>query len=137
MFKLLCLFAVVVVVAAMPRAPQWPAPGPAPMGRIVKREPRIEKREAIVPAEPMEAMDAVEGQDDMDKAETFGFGYHKVIHVYPSYYNDYYPGYYGYGYPGYYQKYYHAPVSVCCRSGCSSDASCTPMASSNGKNREA
>uniref|UniRef100_A0A182IZU9 Uncharacterized protein n=1 Tax=Anopheles atroparvus TaxID=41427 RepID=A0A182IZU9_ANOAO len=55
-----------------------------------------------------EAPTGVEEKDDMDKAETFGFGYH---HYYPSYgygyggygYGGYggYAGYGGYGYGGY------------------------------------
>uniref|UniRef100_A0A182NLS2 Uncharacterized protein n=1 Tax=Anopheles dirus TaxID=7168 RepID=A0A182NLS2_9DIPT len=77
--------------------------------RALGHQPRIVKREATVPAEPKEAAEALEGQDDMDKAETFGFGYHKVIHTYPSFYSGYgYPSYYGYGYPSYYQpSFYH------------------------------
>ncbi|XP_052871530.1 keratin-associated protein 19-2-like, partial [Anopheles cruzii] len=72
-----------------PRPSSNPA-APRPIERIVKRE-------AVEPAEMKES--TVEDKDDMDKAETFGFGYHKVIHVYPS---SYYPGY---NYPGYYPGY--------------------------------
>uniref|UniRef100_A0A182QHF0 Uncharacterized protein n=1 Tax=Anopheles farauti TaxID=69004 RepID=A0A182QHF0_9DIPT len=97
MFKVLCLFAIVAVVSAGITQP-----------RASVHQPRIVKREAIVPVQPKEAEEAIEGQDDMDKAETFGFGYHKVIHAYPSFYGGYYPSYYGYGYPSYYQpSFYH------------------------------
>uniref|UniRef100_A0A4Y0BN90 Uncharacterized protein n=1 Tax=Anopheles funestus TaxID=62324 RepID=A0A4Y0BN90_ANOFN len=97
MFKVLCLLAVMAVVSAGLSQP-----------RVSVHQPSIVKREAIAPAEPKEAVEAIESQDDMEKAETFGFGYHKVIHAYPSYYNGYYPGYYGYGYPNYYQpSFYH------------------------------
>ncbi|XP_041771952.1 uncharacterized protein LOC121593553 [Anopheles merus] len=99
MFKVLCLLAVIAVVSA---GISQPRPSAVHLPRIVKRE--VETG----PAEPKEAVEAVEGQDDMDKAETFGFGYHKVIHTYPSYYPGFYPGYYGYGYPAYYQpSFYH------------------------------
>ncbi|XP_053676080.1 uncharacterized protein LOC128726302 [Anopheles nili] len=97
MFKVLCLLAIVAVVSAGISQP-----------RASVHQPRIVKREVIEPAEPSEAVDAVEAQDDMDKAETFGFGYRKVIHVYPGYHHGFYPGYYGYGgYPGYYHNYHH------------------------------
>ncbi|XP_050075990.1 uncharacterized protein LOC126563395 [Anopheles maculipalpis] len=103
MFKLLCLFAVVVVVAAMPHAPEWPAPGPAPVGRIVKREVKEPQRIPLNPENSKEApANAVTADDDMDKAETFGFGYHHY-YAYPRYY---YPSYsYGY-YPRYHYGYY-------------------------------
>ncbi|XP_058123147.1 uncharacterized protein LOC131294192 [Anopheles ziemanni] len=94
MFKVLCLFAIVAVVSAGISHPAHPS---AHQPRLVKREVAME------PAKEA----AVEGQDDMDKAETFGFGYHKVIHVYPSYYPSYYGGYHGYGYPSYYPNYYN------------------------------
>ncbi|XP_035786326.1 uncharacterized protein LOC118463676 [Anopheles albimanus] len=98
MFKVLCLFAIIAVVAAGVSDPRISGlrPAPEPLGKIVKRE-------AVEPKDAPES--ALEEQDDMDKAETFGFGYHKVFHVYPSYYPSYYHGYhhgyYGYGYPGY------------------------------------
>ncbi|XP_040156070.1 uncharacterized protein LOC120896184 [Anopheles arabiensis] len=99
MFKVLCLLAVVAVVSA---GISQPRPSAVHQPRIVKREAET------VPAEPKEAVEAVEGQDDMDKAETFGFGYHKVIHVYPGYHHGYYPSYgYAYGYPGYHHNFYH------------------------------
>ncbi|XP_058064706.1 uncharacterized protein LOC131214341 [Anopheles bellator] len=106
MFKILCLFAIVVVVAAGyadPKTSSNPAV-PGPMERIVKRE-------ALEATEAKES--AVEEKDDLERAETFGHGYHKVIHVYPRIYPGYhyghgYPyahggyGYGGYGYGGYY-----------------------------------
>uniref|UniRef100_A0A182KHL3 Uncharacterized protein n=1 Tax=Anopheles christyi TaxID=43041 RepID=A0A182KHL3_9DIPT len=94
MFKVLCLLAVIAVVSAGISQP-----------RPSVHQPRIVKRAAgVVSAEPKETVEAVEGQEDMEKAETFGFGYH----AYPSYYHGFYPGYYGYGYPAYYQpSYYH------------------------------
>ncbi|XP_052898072.1 uncharacterized protein LOC128304871 [Anopheles moucheti] len=101
MFKLLCLFAVIVVVSAMPHAPQWPAPGPAPMGRIVKREVKEPPRMPNSPENAQEEGSAVAAEEDMDKAETFGFGYHHYYayprYYYPSYYYGYYPRY-NYGY---------------------------------------
>ncbi|KFB52879.1 AGAP006980-PA-like protein [Anopheles sinensis] len=105
MLKVLCMLAVIVVVAVgMPQnSVDWPAPRPIPMGRLVKREiptpsvPETEQKQ-VTSNEPTEA---VEGQDDMDKAETFGFGYHRYYtyprYYYPSYYYGYYPRYY-YGY---------------------------------------
>ncbi|XP_050094124.1 uncharacterized protein LOC126576865 [Anopheles aquasalis] len=107
MFKVLCLFAIIAVVAAGVSDPRISGlhPAPGPLGRIVKRE-AVESKDA--------PESALEEQDDMDKAETFGFGYHKSIHVYPSYGYGYgygYPFYghgygYGYGYPGYGHGYY-------------------------------
>uniref|UniRef100_A0A182R197 Uncharacterized protein n=1 Tax=Anopheles farauti TaxID=69004 RepID=A0A182R197_9DIPT len=97
MLKVLCLLAIVVVVASMPHAPQWNAPGPLPIRRIVKRdvqEPsvQVQEKDAAAPGAEM---------DDMDKAETFGFGYHSYYayprYYYPSYYYGYYPRY-SYGY---------------------------------------
>ncbi|XP_050072842.1 uncharacterized protein LOC126560933 [Anopheles maculipalpis] len=99
MIKFICLLALVAVVAALPNGP-------------------IEKREVAAPEAVKVAIEkeapaiqesAVEAKDDMDKAETFGFGYHKVIHVGVPYYSGYhhYPRYYhggyhgGYGYHGY------------------------------------
>ncbi|ETN59606.1 hypothetical protein AND_008791 [Anopheles darlingi] len=105
MFKVLCLFAIIAVVAAGVSDPRISGlrPVPGPLGRIVKRE-AVESKDA--------PESALEEQDDMDKAETFGFGYHKVIHVYPSYYPSYHHGYhghgygYGYDYPSYGYGYY-------------------------------
>ncbi|XP_050075991.1 uncharacterized protein LOC126563396 [Anopheles maculipalpis] len=102
MLKVLCLFAVFVVVAAMPHPPEWPSQGPAPIGRIVKRETKVPQR---IPTNPEIAKEAPESaltaDDDMDKAETFGFGYHHYYayprYYYPNYYYGYYP-YYDYGY---------------------------------------
>uniref|UniRef100_A0A182P126 Uncharacterized protein n=1 Tax=Anopheles epiroticus TaxID=199890 RepID=A0A182P126_9DIPT len=78
MFKLVCMFALIAVVASLPNGPARP---------ILMQAPMV-KREAIAPEVAMPVGEdtpvqesAVEAQDDMDKAETFGFGYHKVIHV--------------------------------------------------------
>ncbi|XP_041771349.1 uncharacterized protein LOC121593220 [Anopheles merus] len=105
MFKLLCLFVVVAAVSAMPRAPEWhPAPGPAPMGRLVKRDVQqpFPKQMPNNEENAKEEGVAIAGEDDMDKAETFGFGYHHY-YAYPRYY---YPSYhYGY-YPSYHYGYY-------------------------------
>ncbi|XP_052898192.1 uncharacterized protein LOC128304977 [Anopheles moucheti] len=101
MIKLVCLFALVAVVASMPNGPM------APMRQIVKREAVAPEATQVMVEEDAPAQEsAVEAQDDMDKAETFGFGYHKVIHVgapyyapyhyYPRYYHGYH-GYHGYG----------------------------------------
>ncbi|XP_053674354.1 uncharacterized protein LOC128724656 [Anopheles nili] len=99
MFRILCLFVVVAVVAGMPHAPEWQAPGPVPMGRIVKREAQGPLSNG--PANDQEPGAAVAAEDDMDKAETFGFGYHHYYayprYYYPSYYHGYYPRYH-YGY---------------------------------------
>uniref|UniRef100_A0A182WHW9 Uncharacterized protein n=1 Tax=Anopheles minimus TaxID=112268 RepID=A0A182WHW9_9DIPT len=101
MIKLVCLFALIAVVASMPNGPM------APMRPIVKREAVAPAAGQVMVEEDAPVQEsAVETQDDMDKAETFGFGYHKVIHVgvpyyapyhyYPRYYNGYH-GYHGYG----------------------------------------
>uniref|UniRef100_A0AAG5D3B5 Uncharacterized protein n=1 Tax=Anopheles atroparvus TaxID=41427 RepID=A0AAG5D3B5_ANOAO len=103
MFKVFCLLALVAVVSA---GISHPAPLPYPAHPAV-HQPRIVKREAAIePVQPAKEAE-VESQDDMDKAETFGFGYHKVFHVYPSYYPSYYHGYGGYGYPSYYHGHHH------------------------------
>ena len=88
----MCLFAFVAVVASMPNGPFAP--------EVVAPE--------AVPEDAPGQEGAVEAHDDMDKAETFGFGYHKVIHVgvpyYPPYYHypRYYHGYHGYHGYGHY-----------------------------------
>uniref|UniRef100_A0A182J404 Uncharacterized protein n=1 Tax=Anopheles atroparvus TaxID=41427 RepID=A0A182J404_ANOAO len=81
-----------------------------PLERLVKRE--IPASSQVVadpqqagngnePAGAGETSPPVEGQDDMDKAETFGFGYHHYYsyprYYYPSYHYGYYPRYH-YGY---------------------------------------
>ncbi|XP_049289430.1 uncharacterized protein LOC125767166 isoform X1 [Anopheles funestus] len=99
MIKLLCMFALVAVVASMPNGPM------APMRQIVKRE-------AVAPAPVQKVVEedaparenaGLEAQDDLDKAESFSFGYHKVIHVAAPYYAPYpyYPHYYHGGYHGF------------------------------------
>ncbi|ETN59605.1 hypothetical protein AND_008790 [Anopheles darlingi] len=102
MFKVVCLLAVVAVVAAMPNGA--PAPGfqgPVPMRRIMKREAPAANQLAPEQSNGDELVSAAEGQDDMDKSETFGFGYH---HYYPRYYGGYhYPSYH---YPSYHYGYY-------------------------------
>uniref|UniRef100_A0A182QZW5 Uncharacterized protein n=1 Tax=Anopheles farauti TaxID=69004 RepID=A0A182QZW5_9DIPT len=99
MYKLLCLVAIIAVVAALPtEVEEAPNDGFRRVEREVVDAPDVitENKET----EPL-AESAVEAQDDMDKAETFGFGYHrKIIHVYPSYYPRYYYG-------GYYPRYYY------------------------------
>ncbi|XP_035908091.1 uncharacterized protein LOC118510425 [Anopheles stephensi] len=92
MIKFICLLALVAVVAAMPNAP-------------------IEKREAVAPEAVKVTLEkdapvpesAVEAKDDLDNAETFGFGYRKIIHVGVPYYSGYhyYPRYFHGGYHGY------------------------------------
>uniref|UniRef100_A0A4Y0BMS4 Uncharacterized protein n=1 Tax=Anopheles funestus TaxID=62324 RepID=A0A4Y0BMS4_ANOFN len=102
MFKLFCVFAFLAIVAAFPSEINDPA-----------NQDAIAKHDAlpatIVTSENNEQNAAtVEGpvdtQDDMDKAETFGFGYRKYIHVYPRYYPHYYYG--SYYYPRYYYGHY-------------------------------
>ncbi|XP_058124249.1 uncharacterized protein LOC131282055 [Anopheles ziemanni] len=100
MFKLLCLCAIVVVVAGNPpRGTNWPASGPVPVRNIEKREIPGPFHIELNRGNENEPIRAMEGQDDMDKAETFGFGYHHYYayprYYYPSYYYSYYP-YYGY-----------------------------------------
>ncbi|XP_001688089.2 uncharacterized protein LOC5667029 [Anopheles gambiae] len=103
MFKLLCLFTVVGAVSAMPRVSEWPAPGQASTGNVLKRDVQQPFHQTMQnnPQNAKEEGAAVAGEDDMDKAETFGFGYHHYYsypaYYYPSYYYGYYPSYY-YGY---------------------------------------
>ncbi|XP_041772940.1 uncharacterized protein LOC121594079 [Anopheles merus] len=98
MFKLLCLFAVIAAVSAMPRVPEWPAPGQAsaekvqqPFHQLMQNNPQHNKQQGVT----------LTAGDDMDKAESFGFGYHRYYsypaYYYPTYYYGYYPSYY-YGY---------------------------------------
>ena len=64
-------------VSAMPRAPEWhPAPRPAPVGRLVKRDVQqpFPKQMPNIEENAKEEGVAVAGENDMDKAETFGFG---------------------------------------------------------------
>ncbi|XP_021698576.1 glycine and tyrosine-rich protein-like [Aedes aegypti] len=87
MIKIVCLFAVLAVALADVR--------PVPSSDVPI------KSDAPVSNEML-------GQDvatDMDKAETFGFGYHKHVYVVPQYYGGYYGGYHG-GYGGYHGGYY-------------------------------
>ncbi|XP_050097691.1 uncharacterized protein LOC126578812 [Anopheles aquasalis] len=107
MFKVVCLLALVAVVAAMPNgAPasgfQGSVPmGNAPPGRIMKEEAPASNQPAPEQSNGDELVSAAEGKDDMDKSETFGFGYH---YYYPRYYGGYhYPSYH---YPSYYYRYY-------------------------------
>uniref|UniRef100_A0A8W7PGP2 Uncharacterized protein n=1 Tax=Anopheles coluzzii TaxID=1518534 RepID=A0A8W7PGP2_ANOCL len=73
------------------------------------RQDGLTKRDTVAVANDQEneaaaIESAVESsQDDMDKAETFGFGYRRYIHFYPRYYPRY---YYGSYYPRYYYGYY-------------------------------
>uniref|UniRef100_A0AAG5D410 Uncharacterized protein n=1 Tax=Anopheles atroparvus TaxID=41427 RepID=A0AAG5D410_ANOAO len=105
MMKIVCLAALIAVVAAMPNGPspvESSSHDAAPVLPIMRQE--VDEPEAIMGVEKQGSVDeaAVEAQDDMDKAETFGFGYHKVIHVHvPSY-----PAYHHY-YPRYYPSHYH------------------------------
>ncbi|XP_052861535.1 uncharacterized protein LOC128268468 [Anopheles cruzii] len=104
MFKLLCLLAVVAFVAGMPNGHQT-----ASFGTLKPMEPDpiklIAKREAPQPiagnTNENEDISAVEGQDDMDKSETFGYGYRRYYYRYPRYH--YYPSY---RYYPYYSSYY-------------------------------
>uniref|UniRef100_A0AAG5D291 Uncharacterized protein n=1 Tax=Anopheles atroparvus TaxID=41427 RepID=A0AAG5D291_ANOAO len=92
MFKLFCLLVVVAVAVAMPS----------------ETSEKVPVREGIqdIPKEGANSEDAptvdgtTDAQEDMDKAETFGFGYRKIVHVYPHYYPRYYYG-------GYYPRYYY------------------------------
>ncbi|XP_062550518.1 protein suex-1-like [Armigeres subalbatus] len=82
MIKIICLFVVLAVAMAQPMP-----------------ESKSEKSVAPVSSE----MQATEGSGDLDKAETFGFGYHKHYYVAPRFYGGYYGGYSG----GYYPHYGH------------------------------
>ncbi|XP_053676648.1 uncharacterized protein LOC128726839 [Anopheles nili] len=98
MFKLLCLLAVLAVVSALPATIEdAPAHDGVTRRDTVAAAPELqaENEDATV------AETTFEAQDDMDKAETFGYGYRKIIHVYPGFY----PRYYHYG--GYYPRYYY------------------------------
>ncbi|KFB52883.1 AGAP006985-PA-like protein [Anopheles sinensis] len=101
MIKIICLAAIIAVVAAMPNGPS-PANSPPQEPTIVKRA--VDASEGLKVAEKDSAAKETteEAQDDMDKAETFGFGYHKVIHVHAPYY----PAYHHY-YPRYYPSHYY------------------------------
>ncbi|XP_058123149.1 cuticle protein 14-like [Anopheles ziemanni] len=89
MIKLLILFAVIAVASTMGS----------------ENAPGLEGREdapqvASVSDDAQTFSGTTDTQEDMDKAETFGFGYRKIIHVYPHYYPRYYYG-------GYYPRYYY------------------------------
>ncbi|XP_058064812.1 uncharacterized protein LOC131214458 [Anopheles bellator] len=106
MCKLLCLFAITVVVVGMPNGPQRSAfktiipLARGPMKSIVKREvPALNTEKGVVGT-------VVEDQDDMDKSETFGFGYRNYYYGYPRYHYGYYYPAYHYGYYPYYSGYY-------------------------------
>uniref|UniRef100_A0A182MEX9 Uncharacterized protein n=1 Tax=Anopheles culicifacies TaxID=139723 RepID=A0A182MEX9_9DIPT len=98
MFKLFCVCAILAVVAAFPGG----IDEPVNQDTIVKRETLTAPNVAAENNDPNAP--TVETQEDMDKAETFGFGYRKYIHVYPSYYPRYYYG--SYYYPRYYYGHY-------------------------------
>nr|XP_019562392.2 uncharacterized protein LOC109430778 [Aedes albopictus]XP_029721868.1 uncharacterized protein LOC115263088 [Aedes albopictus] len=88
MMKLICLFAVLAVALADVRA--------VPSNAVpIKTDVPVSNE--------MQASDAA---GDMDKAETFGFGYHKHFHAVPQYYGGYYGGYHGGYLGGYHGGYY-------------------------------
>ncbi|XP_053686670.1 uncharacterized protein LOC128736217 [Sabethes cyaneus] len=93
MKTIVCLFALIAVIAAS----TVPLPG-APR-TVIRKVRAAENSQENAPTQIAEA-----NAEDMDGAETFGFGYHKHIHVVPSYggfYGGGYPYYGGYGYGGY------------------------------------
>ncbi|EAT34294.1 AAEL013439-PA [Aedes aegypti] len=118
MIKIICLLVAVAVVAGSESSTKT---GPSSTALPL---PQLIHKISNAPEEPVtEAQDqqtttfTPEGgsSDDMAKAETFGFGFHKHIYVAPQYYGGYYGGYsggyypygqyypsYGYGYPYYY-----------------------------------
>ncbi|XP_001663635.2 uncharacterized protein LOC5577961 isoform X2 [Aedes aegypti] len=111
MLKIVCLFAVLAVATADVRqVPSSAIPNRPGAMAVPIQHPRVlvppmtghenEKPEAPVSSDMQQSQDA---SGDMDKAETFGFGYHKHYYIAPRYYGAYYP-YYGhhYGYPYYY-----------------------------------
>ncbi|XP_053686671.1 uncharacterized protein LOC128736218 [Sabethes cyaneus] len=94
MKTIVCLFALIAVIAAniVPMQQQL-----APT--FIRKTRAAENPQENAPTQMAEA-----NSEDMDGAETFGFGYHKHIHIVPSYggfYGGGYPYYGGYGYSGY------------------------------------
>ncbi|EAT32641.1 AAEL013443-PA [Aedes aegypti] len=100
MLKIVCLFAVLAVALADVR--------PVPLSAVPVPHPRAltEPSTAHESEKPVNKESQVQdASSDMDKAETFGFGYHKHIYAAPHYYGGYYGGYHG-GYGGYHGGYY-------------------------------
>ncbi|XP_058828015.1 uncharacterized protein LOC131687935 [Topomyia yanbarensis] len=114
MKSICCLFALIVISAAstipMPSNGRLPVGAPQPHPALFRVARATEVPES--PKDSSTKQEVVESSaDDMDKAETFGFGFHKHIHISPSYGGyyggGYYPSYpyaynYGYNYPYYY-----------------------------------
>ncbi|XP_055601766.1 prismalin-14-like [Uranotaenia lowii] len=103
MFKVICFFLLLAVVSCIPAPPQ-PIPAVfAPHLRVARQAQQPNKDAPVEKSAIVESGDdqTKSAADDMEGAETFGFGFHKHIHVYPSY-RSFYPSYYGgYGYGGY------------------------------------
>ncbi|XP_029722520.2 uncharacterized protein LOC115263362 [Aedes albopictus] len=112
MIKVISLL-VVVAVAAASAHPMKTGPSPAaalPLPQLIHTSSNAPE-EATLAAQAQDdqitTVAPTEGgsSDDMAKAETFGFGFHKHIYVAPQYYGGYYGGYAG-GYYPYYPQYY-------------------------------
>ncbi|XP_058065991.1 uncharacterized protein LOC131215616 [Anopheles bellator] len=108
MFKILCLLAVIAAVAAMPHAAEQVSDSAEASPSLV--EARESKVAGLLAGEQNLNADEDAGdmaQDDMDRAESFGYGYRRIIHVYPGYYSHYhhYPRYF-YHYPRHYYSHY-------------------------------
>nr|XP_029722522.1 uncharacterized protein LOC115263364 [Aedes albopictus] len=108
MLKIVCLFAVLAVALADVRPVPPPSAIPVQHPRALV-QPVVPGNGNDKPAVPVNSdVQTPDGPSgDMDKAETFGFGYHKHYYVAPRYYGGYYGGYYPYyghhyGYPYYY-----------------------------------
>ncbi|XP_053686673.1 cyclin-dependent kinase inhibitor 1C-like [Sabethes cyaneus] len=98
---IVCLFALLAIVNAFPSDMPYPVGnrgdfGRAPMMRPVRSAPAPQAEQ-----EDLAAADGAANKDDMEKSESFGFGYY---HHYPRYYHYGYTPYYYY--PRYYTSYW-------------------------------
>ncbi|XP_058456829.1 uncharacterized protein LOC131434191 [Malaya genurostris] len=120
MKTIFCLLALIVISTAstiqMPPSDPQRVAVPQPH-RVLFRAARAVEMPESAKESSSEQKVAESDTDDMENAETVGFGFHKHIHVSPSY-GGYYGGYqpygynYGYNYPyaynyGYYRPYYY------------------------------
>ncbi|XP_062541290.1 uncharacterized protein LOC134209315 [Armigeres subalbatus] len=117
MIKIISLLAIIAFATGseMPMkvgSPSTSLPLPKLM-RTIRNAPEVPVMETQVDDQIVTTVAPAEAgpTDDMAKAETFGFGFHKHIYVAPQYYGGYYGGYYPYNsyYPsyGYGQPYYY------------------------------
>ncbi|XP_058456126.1 uncharacterized protein LOC131433654 [Malaya genurostris] len=106
MKTIFCLLALIVISTAS--TIQMPPSDPQRVGvpqphRVLFRAARAVEMPESAKESFTERKVAESDTDDMENAETVGFGFHKHIHVSPSY-GGYYGGYGG-GYGGYYGGY--------------------------------